>query len=180
MEQLKWVAQDSKLLTWIANANKWLDKLSSGVTWKVMWVWAIMLVWAWVKGAFDKDWFSQETALNVADIWFWMIPVAWWVYDLYRAYQWTDLNWKTMSSEERLMRTWFWIVWLVPGLWTAVKWAGRTGKMVKTAEWTSKIMKTGDVIIEWWHLTWKVMSLSALWYSAVSTTTYLLPAHTTK
>ena len=165
-DELKLLSTKSKWTEKMINANWWIDKIMSWKIWKWVWfLWIISLghwIYSWVK----ETWFSSETKNNIGDMFFWMIPIVWGAYDLWRAYEWTDLNWKAMNSDERWTRFWFWVVWLVPLAWTVVKWSST---VVKTTETATKLAQKWELITEVWHLTWKVAWIWALWRWGIST-----------
>lgn len=171
-KDLELLAVNSKWTNRMIQANWWIDRILSWKTWWIIWVWAIILLAKWVYDWTSKDGFSSETALNITDIWLWMIPIAWWIYDIWMAIKWTDLNWKEMQSSERLMRAWFWIIWLVPLVWTAIKWVAA---WAKTTQKATKLTQTWELITQVWLITWKIAWVWALWYWWISTVTYLLP-----
>lgn len=173
-DDLKLLATNSKWTQRMINANGWIDKLLSWKTWIIVWVWAIILLTKWVYDGTSKDGFSKESALNVTDIWIGMIPIAGWIYDIWMSIKWTDLNGKEMQNSERWMRFWFWVVWLVPLVWTAVKWAST---WVKATNAASKLAQSWELITNTWLVTWKIAWVWALWYGGITTVTYTLPSN---
>jgi len=103
---------------------------------------AVML-W-WIGSGDNALWHQKSTgeiATDVADFGLWMIPVAWWLYDIGMAFRGKDLNGREMGTWERWVRWWVWLVtWVLDvftfGLWwTAIRW------VVKW--WTKVAMKVG-------------------------------------
>lgn len=170
-EDLKLVSTKSKRTADMVKTNWWVDWKMSWIWWKIFWVAWITMLAHWAYSWVQDTWFTSETLRNAADIWIWMIPIAWWAYDIWRAFDWEDLNWKEMTTSERWTRFGFWVVWLVPVAWTIVKWSAT---WVKSTAIATKLAQNWELITEAWHLTGKVVWIWALWFGWLSTATYLL------
>lgn len=185
---LESLSKESKLVKWLEKANWWLDKIINSKWWKIV-VWAALLsiVWNskdWITDMF-KQWISKETWKSLWDLAVWFLPVVWWMHDLVLA--WNDVwfmpdNWekdykefflwnRELSDKEKMIRTWFWTVWLIPGWSLLVKWTAKVG-MGTFKMWTKwiQMLKGADIAMEWVKLTWKTATYSYLWYSLVTDT----------
>lgn len=176
LEDLKKLETKSPWTKKIIKANEWIDgflwKTAWGAWWKIIWVMSMILLWKGVWDWASETWvFTKETLLNVTDIWIWIIPVVWGAYDLWRWWEWTDLNWVEMTESEKRARLGFWVLWLIPVVWTAVKWSSTFTKSVNIVIKTSRIT---EAVVQWWNLAWKVVSLWYLWYGWLSTAYYAL------
>jgi hypothetical protein len=144
-----------------------------------MWVAVFTLVWQ-SSGSISEmvhKWLSKENAKDIWDLAVWLIPVVWWINDLYIAASGKDWNNRDLTKKERYIRTWFGIVWLIPWGWLLLKW---WAKLVKWAAWVRAI-KAADVWLESFKLAWKAWTYGYLWYtlaeSVVTTSVSLLKWH---
>lgn len=176
LDDIKLLSVKSKWTNRIIEWNGWIDKHGlNWPIWKVLWIAAIALFAKWWYDAIGETWlFTKETFNNVADIWIWLIPVVWWLYDIWMAFKWSDLNGVEMSTSERWTRAWLWVVWLIPMVWSIVKWSATTAKVAKTTERALNVSRIWETIVHWWQLTWKVASIWYLFAGWWSTVTYAL------
>ena len=140
-------------------SNKWIDTKTSWLVGKsFIWVWVFSMLYNGRQGISEmwKNWMSQENKNDIIDLWVWMIPIIWWIHDLKIAIEWKDLNNRELSNGERAMRTWFGIIGLIPGAWFLTK---------TLFKWSKAIVAGSEVAIQAAHLSWKVLTYSALWIS---------------
>ncbi len=161
-EQTKIVSTSNTAWSKLASLNWWvnnfLDKLNnSKITWSTktafitIWVASLIYNWSWwIKEMWEQG-FSEENKNNAIDMGVSFIPIVWWVYDLWIAYNWVDLNWKTLSEQERIIRRAFWVVWLIPWVWFIVKWA-----------WKASLW---NIITKTWIVSWAALMSWVLGYS---------------
>jgi archaellum component FlaC len=117
---------------------------------------------------------GKQVALEVGDIWIWMVPFGG-AYDVVSSITWKGIAWN-LSTWDRVLRGVVWwaslildVVWLFTfGAGTVasagLKWA---------VKWWVAVAKAGRTVVKWaqWVMTWaKVLGLSYLWYTLVSST----------
>lgn len=142
----KMVANNSFLAEIVAK-KWWIEKRkipTFGKAWRIISVGVHAVMLWWIGSGDNALWHEKSTgeiATDVADFGLWMIPVAWWLYDIGMAFRGKDLNGREMGTWERWVRGWVWLVtWVLDvftfGLWwTAIRW------VVKW--WTKVAMKVG-------------------------------------
>lgn len=139
----------SPMVKWILKSSWGASKFVENVNrkwWKAM-LW-VAVWWLATKGVADihDQWFiSKETGLDVADLWFGMVPVLGWWYDVRMAIRGKDLNWREMSTTDRRIR---WGVWGVSAVLDAVSF-GIAGTALRTViKWGRATIKVLDTAID--------------------------------
>ena len=147
----------------IVNANWWLEKWripAFGRTWRIVSIWIHAVMLWWIGSGKDEDWKEKDWWTiwwEAADFGLGMIPVAWWLYDIWMAFRGKDLNGRQMWTGERWIR---WAVWLwtwvldVFTLWlwgTAIRAGIKWWAKVALKVWTKAVAKEvwEKVITKW-------------------------------
>jgi hypothetical protein len=165
------LSKESKWLKSIASANNGLKVIENHKLWKIAIGLSIFtLAASWGKWFYDnirENWVTKEQWKDMADLAVWFIPVVGWVNDLYVAYKWKDWNNRDLTTKDRAIRTWFWLVGLIPGGWLLIKWWAKL-----LGKWAAgvKMIKWADVALEWAKVAGKWFTYGFLWYSLVSST----------
>ncbi len=156
----------------IVDTNGWLEKWKlPGGKWRMISIGlhAVMLWWMWAQDNTDGTKKTlKETSLDVADFGISMVPVAWGVYDMGVAIEWTDLNGNELSTGERRIR---WTIWWVSVVldcfsfgtwWALLKWAVKWWQKIVLKEWVEMIVKEWtEIAVEWWVKTFAKKTLKS-------------------
>lgn len=139
----------NSLIKKIVDANGWIESR------RILWgkarmisigIHAVTLWWIWSNKDINgnkKSW--KDIAIDAADFGASMIPVAWWAYDVYRAIRWTDLAWNNLSTTERRVRGWIWLVSIPLDIisfwawWSLLKWWVKWWSKVLLKAWTKEL-----------------------------------------
>jgi hypothetical protein len=121
--------ESDKVIKNVVDANGGMKLLTATKRWRMMRIglYAAMGTWQWWSALAEWKWKRYATK-EVADFGLGMVPVAGDAYDVVMAARWIDLNGNTMTTSERWVRGWLWVVcWVVNVLsfWlggTAIKW----------------------------------------------------------
>jgi hypothetical protein len=138
---------DNPFLDAIIKKNWWLDKRKIpkfGKAWRIISVGVHAVMLWWIGSGDNALWHEKSTgevATDVADFGLWMIPVAWWVYDIGMAFRGVDLNGREMETWERWTRWWVWLVTWVLDVFTLGLWGTAIRAAVKW--WTKLAVKAG-------------------------------------
>lgn len=141
------LSSESNFVSSIRKANESLDKWFSNkyVWWGMLWVlWASAVNWR-----INSE--SQEKALRqLGDLWTSMVPIAWWIYDIWVAIDGKiPYTWEELSFWDRLMRGWFWVIWLIPVAWWLWKGLILTNKTENILKWRNAIPTNINSNISW-------------------------------
>lgn len=172
LKSLQEIASKYKTIKTIIDVNWWnitsfvskaskIERAIDEKWWKYLkWI-AIPIMAFSIAGAFWKWW--TDSWRMVADMWIWMLPVAWWAHDLYilknpdswysKIFLWD----RKMDQTEKNARLAFGVIWLIPWAWIL--------KLFKA----EKAIKIADNVLEVWRIAWSVATYTFLWVSMYQT-----------
>lgn len=121
--------------------------------------------WAWIWRLWFRVWFTWIVAWTLADerarwdenfkddlteVWLWLLPITSEILDFKAAFSWYDMAWRDLTTKDRWIRAWFWVVWTVADLATVISFWQSEWLRVRLAwaKWTTKIAELAWKI--WW------------------------------
>lgn len=130
--------ESDKVIKNVVDANGGMKLLTATKRWRMMRIGLYAVMWTWQWWSALADWKGWRYATKeVADFWFGMVPVAGDLYDITMAIRWKDLNGNDMSTSERWVRWWLWLVCGVVNVFSFGLW----GTAIKaTVKWWTKLV----------------------------------------